>query len=404
MAAVNVGPLSARFLLLNWRIMINPSLPPKLQAQVVGGSPILMLIRTRFWEFIRKPEAVFWTYGFPLLMVIVLGSAFRAQAVEPLRVAVQDLPGHQRLVEMLSPESQLLIEVATPSDSRRLLRSGKVSVVVVPDQTVRESGMDNQSLHQNGTLGNPADVGAPEILVDYARPGSQLAELTVERQLQIAAGQQTLVPIKSTKFDEPGSRYIDFLVPGLIGMSLLGGGMWGVGYAIVDLRIRKLLKRFLATPMRRRDFLLGVVCSRLCFMLPEIALMLVFTSIVFSVTVYGSWLAVIFLVFLGGIQFSGIGLLVASRAKTIETVSGLMNLVMLPMWTLSGIFFSYENFPEFLHWPIRLLPLTPLLDALRGVMLDGKPLTALGFEITMMSVWAVAAFVIALKIFRWTDQ
>jgi len=374
------------------------SLSKGMVAQPVIGSAIVTLIKTRLIEFTRKPAAVFWTYGFPLLMVIVLGWAFRAQPVEQLRVAVEDLPGQQRLVELLRPNEQLLVEVATHEASIGLLRSGKVAAVLIPKAaTASDSG--EASFAQEPPLRSPV----AEILVDFARPGSLMAQLTIQRQLQTAAGQQDVVPTVITKFDQPGSRYIDFLVPGLIGMSLLGGGMWGVGFAIVDMRIRKLLKRFLATPMRRSDFLLGVMISRLLFMLPEVAVMLFFTSVFFSVKVYGSWFAVAFLVLLGGVQFSGVGLLVASRAKSIETLSGLMNMVMLPMWTLCGIFFAYQKFPEFLHWPIRMLPLTPLLDSLRGVMLDGKSLPELWVEITLMTVWSVGTFVVALKIFRWND-
>ena len=145
---------------------------------------------------------------------------------------------------------------------------------------------------------------------------------------------------------DPGGRYIDFLVPGLLGMSLMGGGMWGVGFVTVDMRIRKLLKRLLATPMRKSEFLAGIMLSRLLFMVPEVLVLLVFARLAFGVRNQGSVLSLLVLIVLGAFSFAGIGLLVASRAKTVEAVSGLMNLVMLPMWMLSGIFFSPERFPK----------------------------------------------------------
>ena len=132
-------------------------------------------------------------------------------------------------------------------------------------------------------------------------------------------------------------------------MGLMGGGLWGVGFAIVDMRMRKLLKRFMATPMRRSHFLLGMMTSRLVFMIPQIVILLMFSYWIFGVKIYGNWFAILLIVMLGAIEFAAIGLLVASRAQTLETASGLMNLVMLPMWTLSGIFFSYERFPEIVH-------------------------------------------------------
>ncbi len=164
--------------------------------------------------------------------------------------------------------------------------------------------------------------------------------------LQRAAGRLDKYQPSEREMLEPGGRYIDFLVPGLLGMSLMGGGLWGVGFVIVDMRIRKLLKRFLATPMKKRDFLAGIMLSRLIFLIPEVLFLLVFAWLAFGVAIHGSLLAVLLLVLLGAFTFSGIGLLVASRAKTMEAVSGLMNLVMLPMWMLSGIFFSSERFPE----------------------------------------------------------
>jgi ABC-type multidrug transport system permease subunit len=190
-------------------------------------------------------------------------------------------------------------------------------------------------------------------------------------------------------------------VPGLIGMSLMGGGLWGVGFATVDMRIRKVLKRFLATPMRKTDFLLGILLSRLIFLVPEILVLLVFARLAFGVVIQGSLLAVVALVLLGALAFAGIGLLVASRARTIETVSGLMNLVMLPMWVLSGIFFSSERFPEAMQPFVKALPLTTLIDALRAVTLEGTPLATLWPQVAILAGWAVGSFVLALRWFRW---
>jgi ABC-type multidrug transport system permease subunit len=207
--------------------------------------------------------------------------------------------------------------------------------------------------------------------------------------------------VREKTFDEPGGRYIDFLVPGLLGMSLMGGGLWGVGFVTVDMRIRKLLKRFLATPMRKSDFLAGIMLSRLLFMVPEVLVLLVFARVAFGVVIYGSLLNVIALVMLGATTFAGLGLLVASRARTLEAVSGLMNLVMLPMWMLSGIFFSSERFPDAVQPLIKVLPLTSLNEALRGVMQEGAALADLLPQIGLLAGWAVVSFALALRWFRW---
>ncbi len=165
----------------------------------------------------------------------------------------------------------------------------------------------------------------------------------------------------------------------------MGGGLWGVGFVTVDMRVRKLLKRFLATPMKKTDFLLGIMISRMLFMVPEVLALLVFARYAFGVVNHGSLLAVTFLILLGAVMFSGIGLLVASRAKTIEAVSGMMNLVMVPMWIFSGIFFSSERFPDAVQPLIQALPLTPLISSLRAVMLEGKSLSELLTPIGIMT-------------------
>jgi ABC-type multidrug transport system permease subunit len=228
-----------------------------------------------------------------------------------------------------------------------------------------------------------------------------LARDRAEDRLQRAAGRRDLVAIEDQEIEEPGGRYIDFLVPGLLGMGLMGGGLWGVGFAIVDMRIRKLLKRYLATPMKRSHFLASVLASRLVFSVPEVILVLIFARVFFGVAVQGSYLAVGLLILLGAFQFAGIGLLVASRAQTIETVSGLMNAAMLPMWIGSGIFFSIERFPEPIQPVLFALPLTPLIDAMRSVMLEGTSLMALGLDLGLVLLWGCVTFALALRWFRW---
>jgi ABC-type multidrug transport system permease subunit len=240
-----------------------------------------------------------------------------------------------------------------------------------------------------------------EFRFDPTRPQSVLARSGVDDQLQRAAGRQDTADASFVEVDEPGGRYIDFLVPGLLGMSLMGGGLWGVGFVIVDMRVRKLLKRFLATPMKKSEFMAAIMGSRMIFMVPEVLFLLLFARYVCGVVNHGSLFAVTLIVLLGAVMFSGLGLLIASRAKTIEAVSGMMNLIMVPMWIFSGIFFSSERFPEAAQPFIKAIPLTPLIDALRSVMLEGAPLSAQLTRIGIMSAWGAVSFVLALRWFRW---
>jgi ABC-type multidrug transport system permease subunit len=207
--------------------------------------------------------------------------------------------------------------------------------------------------------------------------------------------------VRDERAAAPGSRYIDFLIPGLLGMNLLGSGIWGVGFSVVQARQRKLLKRYMATPMRKSHYLLSFILSRLVFLIVEVVALVGFGWLLFGVAVRGSFASLAGITVLGSFSFAGLGLLVASRAKTIEGVSGLMNLVMLPMWILSGTFFSYSRFPDAMIPFVKALPLTALNDALRAVMIDGAAVTSLGAPLAVVVAWGAVSFVIALKIFRW---
>ena len=277
----------------------------------------------------RRPEAVFWVYFFPVLMVIVLGVAFRNQKVESFDVDVIKSPTASRIVADLQSESRIKTRLIDQTDAQERLRTGKTTLVIVGGESQTESSLQEI-----------------EYLFDPARPGSLAARNLVDAQLQKSAGRVDIIRATDVAYSEPGGTYVDFLVPGLLAMGLMGGGMWGVGYAIVDLRIRKLLIRFMATPMRRTHFLLGMMCSRLIFMIPQIFILLVISYLLFGVKIYGNYLSVLLIVLVGAVEFAAIGLLVASRAQTLETASGLMNRVMLPMWTLSDCLLYTSTSPR----------------------------------------------------------
>jgi ABC-type multidrug transport system permease subunit len=344
-----------------------------------GGSALFRLVEARLREFCREPAAIFWVYVFPLIMMVALGVAFRNRPQEQTAVDVQAGPQSDFISSALLAHERFEVRVLDEATCKQRLRTGKTALVVQADST-----------------------SSYVYVYDPTRQDSVLARNAVDDVLQRAAGRTDAIATHNQELTEQGGRYIDFLVPGLIGMGLLGGGLWGVGFAIVDMRIRKLLKRFLATPMKRSHFLAAMMISRLLFMIPEMIFLLVFARLAFGVVNYGSYFSVAVLVVLGAFEFAGIGLLVASRAQTLETVSGLMNLVMLPMWIGSGIFFSVERFPDIVQPLLAILPLTPLIAALRAVMLEGASLLSIGPQIGIVSAWGTVTFLLALKWFRWS--
>jgi ABC-2 type transport system permease protein len=340
------------------------------------------LLWVRLIELKREPEIVFWVFGFPLLLSLGLGIAFRNKPVDATSVAVVAGDNAAKTVTMLrgsSGHTAVRTSVLDRASALKGFRFGKYDLVVEPN------GDGSYTYHY-----------------DPARPESVLSRAQIDAALQAAAGRKDTLTTTAQASSEPGSRYIDFLIPGLIGMSLMNSGMWGIGFSLVDMRQRKLMKRFVATPMRRSDFLLAVMSSRLVLMVIEVGLLLVFGMLVFHMPVAGSIAAVIALGSIGAVSFGGLGLLTACRAQKVESVSGLINLVMMPMWIFSGVFFSYEHFPAMAQPFIKALPLTALNDALRATILEGASLASQSGRLVILALWGGISFLLALKWFRWT--
>ena len=341
------------------------------------------LLMARMKELQREPEVIFWVFVFPLLLALGLGIAFRNKPADTTSIAIVNGPGGaQRALDLLqhSPKkSSIHADVLDEAQATKGFRLGKYDLVVETD-----------------------DSGNLKYLFDPSRPESTLSKAEVDDALQTAAGRQNPLPTSAIISSEPGSRYIDFLIPGLIGMNVMNAAMWGIGFAIVDMRQRKLLRRFVATPMRRGDFLLALATSRLLLMIIEVGLLLGLGVLVFHMRVLGSVLTILFVGGFGALGFAGVGLLTASRAQKIESASGIINVVMMPMWIFSGVFFSYERFPAFFQPFIKALPLTALNDALRASILEGSSLASQTGRLLVLAIWGGISFLAALKWFRWT--
>jgi ABC-2 type transport system permease protein len=344
------------------------------------NNSMVQLTLVRFREFIREPEAVFWTFIFPILLAAGLGIAFRQRGPDKLPVGVvSSAPASSEIVDALKKDSTLVVQTFDDSSAARALRTGKVALLIVPTGT-RDS---------------------VRYVYDRDRSEAENARVLTDRAVQRAAGRVDPVRATDTYITEKGSRYIDFLIPGLLGMNLMGSSIWGLGFAIVTARSKKLLKRLMATPMSRVQYLLSFLCSRLVFLILEIVTLLGFGHFAFGVPLRGSLGTLLLVCLLGALSFGGLGLLSASRARTTEAVSGIMNFIMLPMWIFSGVFFSAANFPQAVQPYIKALPLTALNDALRANMLEGATLAGVTPQILVIAVWGVVTFVAALKLFRW---
>jgi len=338
---------------------------------------LFQLTKVRYLEFVREPEAMFWVFVFPVLLTAGLGLAFRSRPPEQSIVGVIEAARTDSLAASLARDDRLQVRRLDAEAAEQGLRTGTIAVLVIPT--------DSGVLYR----------------YDDTRPEARIARQLVDDALQRGAGRVDAIAVQEEKVRERGSRYIDFLLPGLIGMNLMGTGIWGIGFAIVDHRRKKLLKRLIATPMSRAEYLLAFMLSRFGWLVLEVGVLLAFGVFVFGVPLRGSLLTFAFVCILAGFAFGGLGLLIAARPRTIEAASGLMNLVMMPMWVFSGVFFNAKNFPDAMQPFVQALPLTAVVDSLRSIMLEGTSFASLSTEFAIILTWTVATFVVALKIFRW---
>jgi ABC-2 type transport system permease protein len=336
-------------------------------------SSLYQLTMTRFRLFLREPEAIFWIFVFPILLAVGLGIAFRNRPADVLQVGATTA----QLAQALNADQGLTAKTMDEATGTRALATGNILLLAIksPDGVTYK--------------------------FDDTNPDARTARLLADRAVQIAAGRHEAVPAGNQLIHETGARYIDFVIPGLLGMNLMGSAIWGLGFAIVEARQKKLLKRLVASPMPRWQYLASYLLSRLVMLVIEVVAFLGFARLVFGVPFRGSLLELGFLCVLTSLAFSALGLLVASRARTMEAASGLMNLAMLPMWILSGVFFSASRFPAVIQPLVQALPLTAAIDALRGNMLQGMRLDQLIGPIAILLAWLIVPFAISLKIFRW---
>jgi len=343
-----------------------------------GGAshPLVELTMARLREIFREPEALFWAFIFPILMSVAMAVAFPSSDSAPVPVGVRQGEGAEALRASLAASKSVAPRIVAAGEEEAALRDGDVDLVVVP--------------------GTP-----PTYRYDPGRAESRAARLVLDDALKRAGGRADPWTAVEQHVAVPGSRYVDWLIPGLVGMGIIATSVWGIAFSIVQARMRKLLKRMVASPMRKSHYLLAQVLARLLFLLPEVAIPLLFGRYVIGMPLRGSLVALTVVSLVGALSCGAIGLLAASRTKTFEAVSGLVNLILLPMWIASGVFFSASRFPDALQPFVQALPLTALVDALRAVVLEGATLPAVAGELAILAFWGIVPFVIALKIFRW---
>jgi len=343
-----------------------------------GGAshPLIELALARLREFGREPEAVFWTFIFPMIMSVTMALAFPGSGTKPAVVGIEPGVHAAAIRDTLAHAPGVTVRDIPAGDEARALREGEVHLLIVPTEP-------------------------PVYRFDPARDESRVARLLVDNALKQASGRRDPWSAREEPVQIAGSRYVDWLIPGIVGLTIMGTSMWGIGFSIVQSRMRKLLKRLVASPMRKSEYLVAQVGGRMVLLAPEVAVPLLFGVFVLGMPIRGSLLSLSVVCLVGALAFGSLGLLLASRARTFEAISGMMNFAMVPMWILSGVFFSSSNFPEAMQPAIHALPLTALNNALRSIVLEGSPLRGVAGELAVLGAWGIGGFALALRIFRW---
>ena len=369
------------------------------------------LISAYFKEIIREPGVLFWGIAFPILMSLGLGIAFTKKPDIVRNVA---LIASSQSVSRMSDSSDKIISFLQ-NHAEKTETAGSTSEtykIVIPDAklgnttflfklTTWQNAMD---LLKRGNLSIILDEknGQGQYHFDPMNPDAQLTYLKLTELFGEKGRQSNL--LKETNVEPltvSGTRYIDFLVPGLIAMGIMMSCMWGLSYGIIDKRSKKLLRRMVATPMRKSYFLIALITVRVGMNFVESSLLFLFAALVFNITIQGNIAALIIIFLAGNIAFAGIAIFISSHTGNTEIGNGLINVVVLPMMVLSGIFFSYHNFPDWSIPFIKLMPLTMLADGIRSIFIEGAGFAQNTVPTIILLAIGVFFFSTGLKLFKW---
>ena len=365
-------------------------------------NPFIQLILVNYREFIREPGIVFWSLIFPVLMSWVLGVAFSNRGELTQTVAI------------IEPAAVRNIPLAAFLANAEPVITGKDSAITEYRKTIANPKLGNTSYRFLLTRWEDALLmlkrGQATIIMearsdslffhfDPKNPESRLNYITLSAIIKDESFIKETGSIKV--LEKTGTRYIDFLIPGLLAMGIMNTFLWGISYALIEMRSKKLLRRMIATPMKKSSYLISHFVARVTLAIIEASVLYLFARLYFHIEIQGSLLALIMIFLAGNICFTGIGVLLASRTSSSRIGSGLINFISLPMTVLSGVFFSYHNFPDFVIPFIQTLPLTMLADSIRSIFTEGTGMTQNLPEFFILSGLGIVCFIIGLRIYKW---
>ncbi len=333
---------------------------------------LLLLTKAHMLEFFREPGILFWAFGFPILLSWALGMAFLSPHTAKTTLIVKSSDSVAMRI-VLPDSASIALVVLEGDEALRALRRGEATGIV---------SLGSDGIH---------------LQVDTTSQEGTLARLLVER----AAARGLLETVRVRKPPARAGTYADFLLPGMLGLGLMNGCIWGIGFALMDLRLRKLLRLFASTPLSRLDILLSVVLARGMILPLENSCLWGFGALLFGVTMHGNWIWFIACALAGCVAFAGLGILGASRVGHMQAAYGIVNALTIPMTILSGVFFSWTRFPHWLQPVVKFLPLTLVCDSLRAVSSEGAGLVQIAPKLLALLAWGFLTGSVGLKLFRW---
>ncbi len=365
------------------------------------------LTRSMAMELLREPGVLFWGILFPILMSAGLGLAFTKKSDTIRKVAIvgsgethaNDSASLTRFLKSSCEQN-----TSQKEDDFRWKYTMKDERLGNSIFLFYEMDWDKAMVQlKRGTI-NLLIKSNSETVEYHFDPLNPDAELTYLK-LGGMIGQGSSVPVSSNAEIRPltvtGTRYIDFLIPGLVTMGVMMSCMWGISYGLIEKRSKKLLRRLVATPMKKSHFLIALITVRVAMNFIEAAAIVIFALIAFKMKIQGDIPALFAMFLAGNIAFAGIAVLVSSHTSNTEVGNGLINFIIFPMMILSGIFFSYHNFPDWSIGVISSLPLTMLTDGIRSIFNEGAGIREVFIPILVLSATGIVFFTAGLKIFKW---
>jgi ABC-2 type transport system permease protein len=363
---------------------------------------IVQLILINYREFIREPGIVFWSVIFPVLISWVLGVAFSNRGEMMQKVAIVESSPAQNIkfraflanaYPVLNINDSSLQEFSKTIENPKLGNTTYRFVYTRWDDAIimLKRGQTNIIIEEK-----------PDSLMFHFDPKNPEARLNYIVLSSVIKDESFIHETGYIKvLEKTGTRYIDFLIPGLLAMGIMNSFLWGISYALIEMRSKKLLRRMIATPMKKSEYLFSHFVARVSLAIFEASILFLFAWLYFHIHIQGSLIAFIMIFFAGNICFTGIGVLLASRTSSSRVGTGLINFVSLPMTVLSGVFFSYHNFPDFVVPFIQKLPLTMLADSIRSIFNEGTGISESLPEFFILSGLGILCFITGLKIYKW---